>query len=204
MKPLILAIDFDGTLIKNEKDYVPRAFLPEAKEVVNWAHEKGCFIIIWTCRSGKMLQPAIDFLKNNDVKFDKVNENYPQVGFETSNKIYADFYIDDRSFDIDWKEIKKMIAKKAIQKMADEIEELTKEMQLKQAAADPQVKRTLEFLWKEYEAGKIDDKELSRRMGETLKKFGMNFFFDKHWLNKFLKMLTGHEWQLTPKDFAQA
>lgn len=127
MKPLILAVDFDGTIIKNEKDYIPRTLLSNAKEVINWAHKKGCYIIIWTCRTGDMLKPMIDFLKKHNVEYDTINENYSKVNFETSRKVYADYYIDDRSFYIDWTNIKKEIANKMIKLMAEDIEELSKE-----------------------------------------------------------------------------
>jgi hydroxymethylpyrimidine pyrophosphatase-like HAD family hydrolase len=122
----ILAVDFDGTIIKDEKDYVPRKLLSNAKEVLKWAHDKGCFIIIWTCRSGKMLKQATDFLKKNEIQFDAVNENSPLTKFETSRKIFADFYIDDRSFDINWLDIKKRIQKILIEKTADKIQEQEK------------------------------------------------------------------------------
>jgi hydroxymethylpyrimidine pyrophosphatase-like HAD family hydrolase len=128
MSPLIIAVDFDGTTVKNEKDYVPRTLLPNAKEVINWAHEKGCYVIIWTVRNGDMLQQMIDFLKTNGIKYDAINENYPQLGIETSKKIYYDLIIDDRGLcDINWLEIKKIIKKKMIEKLANEIETLLNE-----------------------------------------------------------------------------
>lgn len=127
MKQFIIAVDFDGTLIKDEKDYVPRTLLSNAKEVLKWAHEKGCFIILWTCRSGKMLKQATDFLKANKIHYDVVNDNAPRTDFETSRKVFADYYIDDRSFEIDWLKIKKEIAKKMLSKIADEIQDMEKE-----------------------------------------------------------------------------
>jgi hydroxymethylpyrimidine pyrophosphatase-like HAD family hydrolase len=127
MRPLILCIDFDGTIIKNEKDYVPRSLMPNAKEVIEWANKKGCYVIIWTCRSGEMKKQMIKFLEKNDIKYDSVNKNYPKINFETSNKIYGDYYIDDRSFDINWLEIKKVIQNKMTKLVADEIEELSKQ-----------------------------------------------------------------------------
>jgi ribonucleotide monophosphatase NagD (HAD superfamily) len=123
-KKLILAIDFDGTIIKDEKDYVPRELMPNAKEVLKWAHEKGCYIILWTCRSGEMFKQATSFLKDNEIHYDIANQNIPSIDFQTSSKVYADYYIDDHSFKIDWLEIKKEIAKKLVAKVADEIQEL--------------------------------------------------------------------------------
>ena len=128
MSSLIIACDFDDTLAKLEKDYIPKTLLPNAKEVINWASEKGCYVIIWTVRNGEMLQSMIDFLKTNGIKYDAINENYPQLGIETSRKIYYDLIIDDRGLcDINWLEIKKIIKKKMIEKLANEIETLLNE-----------------------------------------------------------------------------
>jgi hydroxymethylpyrimidine pyrophosphatase-like HAD family hydrolase len=129
MSSLIIACDFDDTLAKLEKDYIPKTLLPNAKEVINWAHKKGCYVIIWTVRSNDMLQLMIDFLKENDIKYDAINENYPELGFETSRKIYYDLIIDDKGLcDINWLEIKRIIKKKMIAKLANEIENLLNEL----------------------------------------------------------------------------
>ena len=125
MNPLILAIDFDGTIAETNHNYEvpPSIFLPNAKEVINWLYDHGCYIIIWTCRNGNILKLAVDFLKNNEVKYHKINENSDSLDFKTSNKIYADYYIDDRSLDsnIDWLSIKEKIKKILIQRLANEI-----------------------------------------------------------------------------------
>ena len=116
----VIAVDFDSTLAVVDKKYNILGLISNAKEVVNWLHdEKDCVIIIWTGREGKMLKIAIDFLKKSGVKFDLVNENY-DPNFKTSRKIFADFYVDDRSFDIDWLKIKNILTKKIL---AKEIEE---------------------------------------------------------------------------------
>lgn len=130
MQPLILAIDFDGTIVKREEDYVPKTLLPNAKEVINWAHDKGCFIILWTCRPNEMLTSAINFLKANGIKYDAVNKNYEDLGMETSRKVFADYYIDDRSFEINWLQIKKKIIKEIFRKLVDEIIELSKDLKV--------------------------------------------------------------------------
>jgi len=131
MKKFILGVDFDGTIIKSESDYVPRTLMPDVKEVLDWAHKKNCFIILWTCRTGESLQQAINFLKQKKIPFDAVNENYPDLGVETSNKIFASYYIDNNSFEINWQEIKKNIAKGMIEQLAEEIIELSKEVEEK-------------------------------------------------------------------------
>ena len=124
-RKLVCAVDFDATLVRVDKHYNIIELMPNAKEVVNWAHNKGCIIIIWTCRADKILKKAIDFLDKNDVKYDFVNENFKEVNFKTSRKIFYDILIDDKNIgiDINWLEFKKLIAKKIMTRLAEQIEE---------------------------------------------------------------------------------
>jgi hypothetical protein len=96
----IYAVDFDGTLV--EDDY-PNIGIPtkallgilklqKINSVSKW--------ILWTCRSGESLTKAVEFCKNIGLRFDAINENLPEIqeifGTDT-RKVYADFYIDDKS-----------------------------------------------------------------------------------------------------------
>jgi len=123
MNKFILAVDIDDTIIKKEKDYVPRVLLPGSKEVLNWAKDKGCYIIIWTCRYGDMLKQALDFIDKQGIKYDIVNNNAPWLEIETSRKIFYDLLIDDRAlgFTIDWENIKQLIRKEIIKNLVNEI-----------------------------------------------------------------------------------
>jgi len=109
---LIIAIDFDGTIVqKNEDgDLTPRVLLPNAKEVINWIYKTNT-VIIWTCRTD--LIQVKDFLNSNGIKFHKINENADTLDFSTGRKVYADCYIDDRGIgiykNIDWLSIKNFI-----------------------------------------------------------------------------------------------
>lgn len=90
------AFDFDGCIVEHK---FPRIGEP-IKATVEFMHklrEEGHLIIIWTCRSGEYLSEAVQFLRNNKIPFDYVNEN-PECGFSSNSpKIYADYYIDDRA-----------------------------------------------------------------------------------------------------------
>lgn len=99
MKTKILAVDFDGVLCV---DRYPKIGRPR-KEVFNYISkqkQKGCKLILWTCRRGKYLDEAVEWCKKQGLYFDAVNENLPEsikkYGGDT-RKIFADVYIDDKA-----------------------------------------------------------------------------------------------------------
>lgn len=98
------AFDFDGTLAETvSHDDFPACGKPieENVSLVKKLYESmENVIIIWTCRGGSdKLGPMYEWLKNNHVPYDFVNEN-PLVNRQGSPKIYATFYYDDRAKEI--------------------------------------------------------------------------------------------------------
>lgn len=95
---MIIAVDFDGTIVEHEYPEIgkPKLF---AFETLKALQEKGHFLILWTYRAGKELQQAIDFCKQNGLEFYAVNKSYPEEVYDDtiSRKIIADIYIDDRN-----------------------------------------------------------------------------------------------------------
>ena len=99
MKNKIIAVDFDGTLCKNE---YPNIGKPN-DELINHlkrVQSKGDKLILWTCRVGDKLKDAVDWCKEKGLIFDSVNENLPEIieefGSDT-RKIFANEYIDDKA-----------------------------------------------------------------------------------------------------------
>jgi len=96
----VIAIDFDGTITKPGCGNL-FVFRPGCKEVVSELHRLGFELRLWTCRYGKSLEEAMDFLKENGILycFKGVNTNSEQIseGYDP-RKIVADIYIDDRNF----------------------------------------------------------------------------------------------------------
>ena len=95
---MIIAVDFDGTLVENKYPETG-ALLPAAKDAMVQLKRDGHYIIIWSCRTGELLLNATNFLLENGVPFDRVNDHQPDNGArygDTGKKIYADVYIDDR------------------------------------------------------------------------------------------------------------
>ena len=114
-RPFVVAVDFDGT-ITNEAEFkedMELSLRDHASEVLLWMLNEGIYLILWTCRAGKVLKQATDFLDDNTIGFKSVNENYEGMPFKTSNKIFADIYIDDRNLMygemIDWLKIKEHV-----------------------------------------------------------------------------------------------
>ena len=107
-RPKIYAIDFDGTIV--EDDFPDIGKLKEdAKAFINKVREKGDKWILWTVRTKEHLINALRFLDDNNLLPDTVNTNVPEaIEFlgEDSRKVYADFYIDDKSSGgLKWPEI---------------------------------------------------------------------------------------------------
>jgi len=95
---LIIAIDFDGTIVEHEYPKIgkPKLF---AFQTLKELKKQGHTLIMWTYRSGKYLDEAVEFCKNNGVEFYAVNKSYPEEVFDNSisRKINADVFIDDRN-----------------------------------------------------------------------------------------------------------
>lgn len=95
---MILAIDFDGTIVDHIYPEIGE-LKPNAKEIINRLHEEGHEIIIWTCRNGEHEVKVREFLDLNGIKFHTINEHLPRILDMFDNdcrKIYGDIYIDDR------------------------------------------------------------------------------------------------------------
>lgn len=99
MKELIIAVDFDGTLVENKYPEIGEPYT-ELIEACKWLQQAGCKIILWSCRVGEKLNDAVIFCRQKGLEFDAINENLPSIikAFGGDNrKIYADVYIDDRA-----------------------------------------------------------------------------------------------------------
>lgn len=91
---LIIGVDFDGTIV--EHDY-PRIGppIPEAIETLRECAKRGAKLILWTMRSGVLLDEAVDYLTRCEVSLFGVNRNPDQDGWSQSPKAYCHVYVDD-------------------------------------------------------------------------------------------------------------
>jgi hydroxymethylpyrimidine pyrophosphatase-like HAD family hydrolase len=104
----VIAVDFDGTIVEHKYPAIGKEML-FAFATLKALQQKGHKLILWTIRTGDLLQEAVDYCRQNGVEFYAVNKNYPEEMLDdrTSRKLNADVFIDDRNLGgfIGWSEI---------------------------------------------------------------------------------------------------
>jgi len=107
MRPQVLLIDFDDTCATESWPFSCETgkLKPYAKEAINKLHDDGYYIIIWTARfMDEHIEDVKNFLTNNGVKYDKINENCPYLEYKPYPKAFGDTCIDDNCLlNIDWR-----------------------------------------------------------------------------------------------------
>ena len=96
-----IAIDFDGTIVEHRYPDIGKTILFAFKALTE-LQKRGHNLILWTFRSGKELEEAIEFCKKNGIEFYAVNKSFPEEEFDNtkaSRKIDADLFIDDRNLE---------------------------------------------------------------------------------------------------------
>lgn len=88
-----IAIDFDGTCVTHEYPLIGKEI--GAVSVLKKLIEAGHNLILFTMRSGSELDDAVNWFSINDIPLYGVQENPTQKQWTTSNKCYAQLYIDD-------------------------------------------------------------------------------------------------------------
>lgn len=97
--PYIVAVDFDGTLVENKFPELGEPYMKVFNKILE-LQKNGAKIILWTCRSDRHLEEAIDLCDRLGLHFDAVNDNLPETKAAFGGnvrKIFANIYIDDRA-----------------------------------------------------------------------------------------------------------
>ena len=126
MKEIDINVDFDGTCVTHEYPFIGKDIgaVPVLKKMV----ASGCNLILFTMRSGKTLDDAVRWFKNNSIKLYGIQTNPKQKSWTTSPKSLADLMIDDSAlgcpfkFDatiskrpfVDWVAVEKLLTEKGI------------------------------------------------------------------------------------------
>lgn len=96
----IIAVDFDNTLFVTNWPAILRPIWPVIRKVQE-EQANGAKIILWTCRTGKELDIAVDVCEKVGIHFDAINDNVQEAIDEfggDSRKIFAHEYWDDLSW----------------------------------------------------------------------------------------------------------
>jgi len=109
---LLIAVDFDGTIVDDAYPKIGKTRI-FAFETLKRLQNDGHRLILWTYRSGKRLDEAVEFCKENGITFYAVNQSFPEEQYDErkSRKINADLFIDDRNIGgfVGWTEVYKQI-----------------------------------------------------------------------------------------------
>ena len=95
----IIAVDFDGTLCYSNWPELGEPNRPLI-EYLKYQKFLGNKLILWTCRAGDALDRAVSWCKEQQLEFDAVNDNLPEIIEQYGNnsrKITCDYYIDDKA-----------------------------------------------------------------------------------------------------------
>lgn len=105
---MILAIDFDGTIVADRFPEIGEPLFGVVESLLK-LREHGDKLILYTCREDtaerNYLSEAVDFCRQLGVEFDAINTNVPDSPYAhmgNSRKPYADFYIDDKAIQPQW------------------------------------------------------------------------------------------------------
>lgn len=114
---MIIAIDFDGTIVEHKYPEIGRE-IPFAIETLKRLQADRHKLILWTVREGKLLDEAIEFCRERGLEFYAINRDYPEEekgkNCHYSRKLKADLFIDDRNLGglPDWGTIYNMVKNK--------------------------------------------------------------------------------------------
>jgi hypothetical protein len=117
----VIAVDFDGTCVTHEYPRVGDDI--GAERVLSKINEAGGKLILWTMRSGKELEDAVNWFNIKRIALYGVQRNPTQGNWTSSPKAYAQIYIDDAALGcplveneggrpyVDWDTVDKLIFK---------------------------------------------------------------------------------------------
>lgn len=115
---MTIAVDFDGTIVEHRYPEIGEE-KPFAIETLKMLIKERHKLILWTVRTGDLLDEAIEWCRQRGVEFYATNKDYPEERPDNnphySRKLNTiDYFIDDRNIGglPDWGTIYRMITRK--------------------------------------------------------------------------------------------
>ncbi|MCU4164235.1 BT0820 family HAD-type phosphatase [Carboxylicivirga caseinilyticus] len=119
---MLIAVDFDGTIVEHKYPAIGKEKI-FAFQTLKALQKQGHLLVLWTIRSGKLLDEAVEYCRKNGVEFYAINRTYPEevIDETMSRKVNADVFIDDRNVGgfLGWGEIWQQLNKDADQAQKD-------------------------------------------------------------------------------------
>jgi len=110
---MIIAVDFDGTIVTHEYPKIGKELPFAIDSLKRLQQNPENQLVLWSVREGKELEEAVEFCRERGLEFYAVNSNYPEESVEHSEprKLKVDLFIDDRNLGglPDWGIIYRMI-----------------------------------------------------------------------------------------------
>ena len=115
---MTIAVDFDGTIVEHRYPAIgeERPFAIDTLKMLIKDHHR---LILWTVRTGKLLDEAVEWCRQRGVEFYATNRDFPEEVPEKnphySRKLNSiDYFIDDRNIGglPDWGTIYRMISRR--------------------------------------------------------------------------------------------
>lgn len=89
---LIVAYDYDNTVF----DYHNKGYnFDKVIKLLRECKAMGCTLIVYTCSKEERYEEIKKYLNDNDIPFDYINENSPNIDF-AYGKLYYNIFLDDR------------------------------------------------------------------------------------------------------------
>lgn len=109
---MLIAVDFDGTIVEHAYPAIGKP-IPFAIDVLKRLQAEGHMLVLWTYRTGPLLDEAVQYCRERGVEFYAVNRSFPEEEWTDGapRKIDADYFIDDKNIGglPDWAEIYRII-----------------------------------------------------------------------------------------------
>lgn len=129
-KSLVIAVDFDGTVVEHKFPAIGKQ-MPFAFATLKELQKRGHRLIMWTYRHGENLDAAVEYCRKNGIEFYAINRSFPEEQFdpnESSRKLDCDMFIDDRNVGgfLGWGEIFNIIHPEAASQQGERIQKQEK------------------------------------------------------------------------------
>ena len=73
----IIAVDFDGTIVEHAFPQIGKP-IPFAIETLLKLQKEGYRLVLWTVRTGKLLNDAVQYCRERGLEFYAINCEYPE------------------------------------------------------------------------------------------------------------------------------